>query len=104
MAKTRGAVATLPVRRGPLHVGDLVVAGTAQGRIKALFNDHGDRVKDAPPSFPVEVLGLSAVPAAGDRFTAGPDQGRGPAMGEGGDRAWQPGRGGRETAHAGLGP
>src|SRR5258708_21379321 len=82
MAKTRGAVATLPVRRGPLHVGDLVVAGTAQGRIKALFNDHGGRVKDAPPSFPVEVLGLSAVPAAGDRFTAVPDERLSRAMGE----------------------
>ncbi len=74
MDKSRGAVATLLVQRGTLHVGDLVVAGTAQGRIKALFNDHGGRVKDAPPSFPVEVLGLSAVPAAGDRFTAVPDE------------------------------
>src|SRR5438270_6697467 len=74
MDKSRGAVATLLVQRGTLHVGDLVVAGTAQGRIKALFNDRGGRVKDAPPSFPVEVLGLSAVPAAGDRFTAVADE------------------------------
>src|SRR5216683_96420 len=74
MDKSRGAVATLLVQRGTLHVGDLVVAGTAQGRIKALFNDRGARVKDAPPSFPVEVLGLSAVPAAGDRFAAVPDE------------------------------
>jgi translation initiation factor IF-2 len=74
MDKSRGAVATLLVQRGTLHVGDLVVAGTAQGRVKALFNDRGARVKDAPPSFPVEVLGLSAVPAAGDRFTAVADE------------------------------
>src|SRR5438309_3087215 len=74
MDKSRGAVATLLVQRGTLHVGDLVVAGTAQGRIKAVFNDRGARVKDAPPSFPVEVLGLSAVPAAGDRFTAAADE------------------------------
>jgi translation initiation factor IF-2 len=74
MDKSRGAVATLLVQRGTLHVGDLVVAGTAQGRVKALFNDRGGRVKDAPPSFPVEVLGLSGVPAAGDRFTAVTDE------------------------------
>jgi translation initiation factor IF-2 len=74
MDKSRGAVATLLVQRGTLHIGDLVVAGTAQGRIKALFDDRGRRVKDAPPSFPVEVLGLSAVPAAGDRFTAVADE------------------------------
>ena len=59
MDKSRGAVATLLVQRGTLHVGDLVVAGTAQGRVKALFDDQGRRVKEAPPSFPVEVLGLS---------------------------------------------
>ncbi|HLZ28495.1 MAG TPA: translation initiation factor IF-2 [Chloroflexota bacterium] len=68
MDKSRGAVATLLVQRGSLHVGDLVVAGSAQGRIKALFDDQGRRVKDARPSFPVEILGLSGVPAAGDRF------------------------------------
>src|SRR5438477_768397 len=74
MDKSRGAVATFLVRRGTLHVGDLVVAGTIQGRVKALFDDRGRRVKDAPPSFPVEVLGLSSVPAAGDRFTAVADE------------------------------
>ncbi len=74
MDKTRGAVATLLVQRGTLHVGDLIVAGTVQGRLKALFNDHGQRVKDAPPSFPVEVLGLSGVPAAGDQFTVVADE------------------------------
>src|SRR6202011_1298496 len=74
MDKSRGAVATLLVQRGTLHVGDLVVAGSAQGRIKALFDDQGRRVKEAPPSFPVEILGLSGVPAAGDRFRAVADE------------------------------
>src|SRR5579864_2209294 len=74
MDKSRGAVATLLVQRGTLHVGDLVVAGSVQGRLKALFNDRGQRVKDAPPSFPVEVLGLSGVPDAGDRFTVVVDE------------------------------
>jgi translation initiation factor IF-2 len=74
MDKTRGAVATLLVQRGTLHVGDLVVAGAVQGRLKALFNDRGQRVKDAPPSFPVEVLGLSGVPDAGDRFSVVGDE------------------------------
>src|SRR5579864_3950253 len=74
MDKTRGAVATLLVQRGTLHVGDLVVAGAIQGRLKALFNHRGERVEDAPPSFPVEVLGLSGVPDAGDRFTVVVDE------------------------------
>jgi len=74
MDKTRGAVATLLVQRGTLHIGDLVVAGTIQGRLKALFDDRGRRVKDAPPSYPVEVLGLSGVPAAGDQFTVVSDE------------------------------
>jgi translation initiation factor IF-2 len=74
MDKTRGAVATLLVQRGTLRVGDLVVAGSVEGRLKALFDDRGRRVKEAPPSFPVEVLGLSGVPAAGDRFTVVNDE------------------------------
>src|SRR6266581_2404836 len=74
MDKTRGAIATLLVQRGTLRVGDLVVAGSVQGRLKALFDDRGRRVKEAPPSFPVEVLGLSGVPAAGDRFTVVQDE------------------------------
>jgi translation initiation factor IF-2 len=74
MDKTRGAVATLLVQRGTLHVGDLIVAGTVQGRLKALFNDRGQRVKDAPPAFPVEVLGLNGVPAAGDHFSVVADE------------------------------
>ena len=74
MDKSRGAVATFLVQRGTLHVGDLVVAGSTQGRLKALFDDRGQRVKDAPPSFPVEVLGLTGVPAAGDRFQVVSDE------------------------------
>jgi translation initiation factor IF-2 len=89
MDKSRGAVATLLVQRGTLHVGDLVVAGSAQGRIKALFDDRGRRVKDAPPSFPVEVLGLTGVPAAGDRFLAVPDERTARAMIEAAARAGQ---------------
>jgi translation initiation factor IF-2 len=89
MDKSRGAVATLLVQRGTLHVGDLVVAGAAQGRVKALFDDRGRRVKDAPPSFPVEVLGLTGVPSAGDRFLAVPDERTARAMIETAARAGQ---------------
>jgi translation initiation factor IF-2 len=89
MDKTRGAVATLLVQRGTLHVGDLVVAGSVQGRLKALFNDRGQRVKDAPPSFPVEVLGLSGVPSAGDRFSVVPDERTARAMVEAAQAAGQ---------------
>jgi translation initiation factor IF-2 len=74
MDKTRGAVATMLVQKGTLRVSDLVVAGSIFGRIKALFDDHGRRVKEAPPAFPVEVLGLTGVPAAGDRFQVVTDE------------------------------
>ena len=89
MDKTRGAVATLLVQRGTLRVGDLVVAGSVLGRVKALFDDRGRRVKEAPPSFPVEVLGLGAVPAAGDRFQVVADERTGRAMVEAAQRAGQ---------------
>jgi translation initiation factor IF-2 len=89
MDKTRGAVATLLVQRGTLHVGDLVVAGATQGRLKALFDDRGQRVKEAPPSFPVEVLGLTGVPAAGDRFQVVGDERTARAMVETAIRAGQ---------------
>jgi translation initiation factor IF-2 len=74
MDKSRGAAATLLVQKGTLHVGDLVLAGLIQGRVKALFDDRGRRVTDARPSFPVEVLGLNGVPAAGDRFQVVADE------------------------------
>ena len=66
--KGRGAVATVLVQRGTLHVGDSIVAGTGYGRVRALLDDHGNNVAEAPPSFPVQVLGLTAVPGAGDSF------------------------------------
>ncbi len=67
--KGRGPLATVLVQRGTLRVGDVFVAGASSGKVRALVDDHGRQVKEAGPSFPVEVLGLSAVPAAGDPFT-----------------------------------
>ena len=66
--KGRGPVATVLVQRGTLKVGDPVVAGTAYGRIRAMVDDKGRQVKKAGPSTPVEILGLSEVPVAGDMF------------------------------------
>ncbi|MEM6761907.1 MAG: translation initiation factor IF-2, partial [Pseudomonadota bacterium] len=66
--KGRGAVATVLVQQGTLRVGDIVVAGTEWGKVRALITDQGSRVKDAPPSMPVEVLGLNGTPEAGDQF------------------------------------
>jgi len=65
----RGAVATVLVQRGTLRVGDIVVAGTEFARVRALIDDKGEQVKDAGPSTPVEVLGFTGVPSAGDRFS-----------------------------------
>ncbi len=64
--KGRGPVATVLVQRGTLHVGDTIIAGTAYGKVRAMINDRGEKVKKAGPSTPVEVLGLSDVPGAGD--------------------------------------
>src|SRR5918994_1435631 len=66
--KGRGPVGTVLVQRGTLQVGDSIVAGPAYGRVRALLNDRGESVSSAPPSFPVQVLGLTAVPGAGDSF------------------------------------
>jgi translation initiation factor IF-2 len=66
--KGRGPVATVLVQRGTLKVGDSIVAGPAYGRVRALLNDSGENVDEAPPSMPVQVLGLTAVPGAGDSF------------------------------------
>jgi len=68
----RGPVATLLVQSGTLKVGEPVVAGAAWGRARALINDHGEQVKEAPPSTPVQVLGLSDVAIAGDDFVVAP--------------------------------
>ncbi|MFM5899647.1 MAG: translation initiation factor IF-2, partial [Dolichospermum sp.] len=66
--KAKGAVATLLIQNGTLRVGDMLVAGSAFGKVRAMVNDRGKRVDVATPSFAVEVLGLSDVPAAGDDF------------------------------------
>ena len=66
--KGRGPVATVLVQEGTLNVGDPIVAGAAHGKIRAMMDDKGRRVKKAGPSKPVEILGLSEVPAAGDSF------------------------------------
>ena len=66
--KGRGPVATVLVQNGTLRVGDIVVAGTAVGRVRAMSNDKGKNVKKAGPSIPVEILGLSEVPEGGDEF------------------------------------
>ena len=72
--KGRGPVATVLVDKGELKVGDPIVAGAAWGRVRAMIDDKGQQVKSAGPSTPVEVLGLSSVPAAGDEFRAAPDE------------------------------
>ena len=72
--KGRGPVATVLVRRGTLHVGDSVVAGTSHGRVRALVNPKGGIVDSAGPADPVEVLGLSSVPSAGDEFRVFADE------------------------------
>lgn len=66
--KGRGAVATLLIQNGTLRVGDSIVVGSTYGRIRAMFNDKGRNIKSAGPSTPVEILGLSEVPEAGDKF------------------------------------
>jgi translation initiation factor IF-2 len=72
--KGRGPVATVLVQNGTLKVGDPMVAGSAWGRIRALVDDKGNQVKEAAPSTPVEVLGLSDVASAGDEFVIAPDE------------------------------
>lgn len=66
--KGRGAVATVLVQNGTLNVGDPIVAGSTYGRVRAMMNDKGQKVKKAGPSMPVEILGLNEVPRAGDMF------------------------------------
>ncbi len=68
LERGRGSVATVLVARGTLHVGDVFVAGSAWGRVRALIDDHGKNVVSAGPAVPVEVLGLQGTPEAGDEF------------------------------------
>ena len=70
----RGPVATVLVQRGTLRVGDAVVAGKAYGRVRAMLDEYGDSVESAGPSRPVQVLGLTAVPGAGDTFLVTEDE------------------------------
>ncbi|MBW3083023.1 translation initiation factor IF-2 [Bifidobacterium phasiani] len=71
--KGRGAVATVLVQQGTLHVGDAIVAGTSYGRVRAMLDENGNQMKAALPSTPVQVLGLTSVPTAGDLFLVAPD-------------------------------
>ncbi len=66
--KGRGAVATVLVQKGTLHVGDPIACGSSYGKVRAMIDDNGRRVKEAGPSTPVEILGLNSVPAAGETF------------------------------------
>lgn len=72
--KGRGPVASLLVQNGTLHTGDSILVGSTYGRIRAMFDDKGKKIKSAGPSVPVEVLGLSEVPAAGDKFNVIKDE------------------------------
>jgi len=71
--KGRGPVATVLVQRGTLHVGDAIVAGGAYGRVRAMLDENGDAVSEAGPSRPVQVLGFTSVPGAGDTFMVAED-------------------------------
>jgi translation initiation factor IF-2 len=71
--KGRGPVATVLVQRGTLHVGDAIVAGGAYGRVRAMLDEHGEAVEEAGPSRPVQVLGFTSVPGAGDTFMVAED-------------------------------
>ncbi|WP_312259110.1 translation initiation factor IF-2, partial [Megamonas funiformis] len=68
--KGRGPVASVLVQNGTLHIGDFIIAGTACGKVRAMINDRGEKVKKAGPSMPVEILGLADVPEAGDELAA----------------------------------
>jgi translation initiation factor IF-2 len=72
----RGAVATVLVRRGTIKVGDIVVAGSEYGKVRALVDDHGMNIPSAGPAMPVEVLGLNSAPQAGDELVVVPDEGK----------------------------
>ena len=72
--KGRGPIATLLVQNGTLHTGDIIIAGTAVGRVRVMTNDKGEVVSEAGPSCPVEITGLAEVPSAGDTFNAVEDE------------------------------
>ena len=72
--KGRGPIATLLVQNGTLHTGDILIAGTALGRVRVMTNDRGERIQEAGPSTPVEIMGLDSTPDAGDSFNAVEDE------------------------------
>ena len=68
MEKGRGSVATVLVQQGTLNIGDIIIAGKEWGHVRAMFNEHGQKLQSAGPATPVEILGLQGTPAAGDNF------------------------------------
>ena len=74
MEKGRGTVVTALVQKGTLHIGDICIAGKEWGRVRAMFNEHGQKMQDAGPATPVEVLGLQGTPSAGDDFVVVADE------------------------------
>ncbi len=74
MDTNRGPIATVLVQRGTLNQGDMVIVGETFGRVKAMFNEHGRRIKSVGPSSPAKALGLGSVPAAGEVFAVAPDE------------------------------
>jgi len=74
MSKGRGPVSTLLIQSGTLRLNDNIIVGLYYGKIRAMFNDHGQSVTQAPPSFPVEIIGISGVPQAGEPFFALEDE------------------------------
>jgi translation initiation factor IF-2 len=73
--KSKGPLATVLIQTGTLRVGNIVVAGEARGRVKAMLDYNGERIEEAGPSLPVEILGLSSLPLAGDTIAVAPDEG-----------------------------
>ena len=74
MEKGRGTVVTALVQKGTLHIGDICIAGKEWGRVRAMFNEHGQKLQEAAPATPVEVLGLQGTPSAGDDFVVVSDE------------------------------
>ena len=72
--KGRGPIMTVLVQNGTLKLGDIIIAGTAVGRVRTMINDKGVRITEAGPSVPVEISGMSEVPSAGDTFNAVADE------------------------------
>ncbi|MHB8663366.1 MAG: translation initiation factor IF-2 [Acidimicrobiales bacterium] len=99
----QGPVATVLVDKGTLRVGDPVVAGAAWGKVRALIDDKGDRIKEAFPAQPVQVLGLSAVPEAGDVFRVAPDEKTARTIGEARARRYRLGGLGKAPSVPGSG-